>query len=282
MILLFYSQLKSLFSSSWQESVYSHIILIPFVSGYLLFSGRKSVFMEVEYSFRYGSPVILIGVFSYIIAKTSGSSFNENDFMSLLVSSAVITWIGGFVLFYGKKAFLNARFPLLFLILMVPVPSMIMDNIIRLMQELSADTADVFIMLSGVPYFRTDLQFHFSQITTEVAGQCSGIRSSISLFVASILAGHLFLKTAWRKVVLALLVFPICIVRNGFRIAMLSLLGNYVDLNILTGPLHRSGGIPLFVMSFALLMVICWIFRRFEKNELLQKNANTAPLVNKV
>lgn len=281
MIMIFYAPLKTLFSSSWQESVYSHIMLIPFVSGYLLFSERKSVFTEVGYSSWHGSPVILIGALLYVIAKTFGASLNENDSMSLLIASTVIIWIGGFVLLYGRNAFMKARFSLLFLLLMVPVPSTILDKIVFLMQKLSADMANIFFMISGVPYYRTDLQFNFSQLTIEVAEQCSGIRSSIALFVASILTGYLFLKTTWRKVVLTLIVFPICIVRNGLRIAMLSLLGNYIDVNILSSSLHKQGGIPLFVFSFVFLMIICWIMRRSEKKELLRKKTTITPLVNK-
>jgi exosortase len=186
-----------------------------------------------------------------------------------MILSVVITWIGGFFLFYGRQAFVKAWFPLVFIVLMVPIPSMILNNIIFILQKLSMETANVLFMISGVPFYNEGFTFHFSDLSVEVAEQCSGIRSSLALFIGSILAGHLFLKTAWRKIVLALVVFPICIMRNGVRIVILSLLGNYVNPGILSSNLHRKGGIPLFIISFAFLMIICWLMRRSENKRFL-------------
>jgi len=104
-------------------------------------------------------------------------------------------------------------------------------------------------------------------LTIEVAEQCSGIHSGISLFLVGILAGHIFLKSGWRKLVLVVAVVPIAIAKNGLRIVMLSLLGAYVDRQVLSGPLHKAGGIPFFGLALVMLAVVLWVLRRGESRK---------------
>ena len=97
-----------------------------------------------------------------------------------------------------------------------------------------------------------------------MAKQCGGIRSSLVLFIVSILAGHLFLVSWKRKILLSLFVLPITIVKNSIRIVTLSLLGAYVDPRILDSAAHRRGGIPFFVVALSLLGIVLWLLRRSE------------------
>jgi exosortase/archaeosortase family protein len=100
----------------------------------------------------------------------------------------------------------------------------------------------------------------------EVAEQCSGIRSSVCLVITSVLAGYLFLKKGWSKVVLVLSVFPITVFKNALRIVTLSLLAAYVDPGFIGRSwLHTSGGIPFFVVGLMLLGPVLWGLRKAEK-----------------
>jgi exosortase/archaeosortase family protein len=61
-------------------------------------------------------------------------------------------------------------------------------------------------------------------------------------------------------------VVPLAIVKNAFRIVGLALLANYVDPTFITNSaLHRSGGIPLFLVSLILLLSLTWLLRKLEK-----------------
>jgi exosortase len=188
------------------------------------------------------------------------------------VLSALIFWIGGFVLFYGVKAFKIAAFPLLFLLFMVPIPGKALETIIYLLTCGSAEAAYGFFKLSGVPILREGFTFHLPGLSIEVAEQCSGINSSVALFVSSIVAAQLFLRTGWKKVVFALSIIPITILKNGMRIVTLSLLGIYIDQRILYGELHKSGGIPFFVVALAMLAPILWYLRKTEKKNIRTEN----------
>jgi len=85
------------------------------------------------------------------------------------------------------------------------------------------------LSLVGEPILRRGIIFQLSGITIEVAEECSGIHSSIVLFITSLLAGYLFLRTPWKRAVLTLAVIPLAILRNGFRIFTIAVLCVHVD-----------------------------------------------------
>jgi exosortase/archaeosortase family protein len=65
---------------------------------------------------------------------------------------------------------------------------------------------------------------------------------------------------------LVAIVIPLAIIKNAFRIVGLALLANYVDPSFITDSvLHRSGGIPFFLLSLVVLFSLAWLVRRFEK-----------------
>jgi len=265
MLAMFYHPLKELMGLLFKSELYSHIILILIVSGYFIYLKRKIIFSEMGYSYRSGITVITIGMILYFIGTEQGIKLNQNDHLALMIFSAVTLFIGGVVLFYGIKSFRFAVFPLLLLFFMTPIPTTAVEKLVLLLQMGSTEATYGFFKVSGVPFLREGFTFHLSGMSIEVAKQCSGIRSSIALFITSIIAGQLFLRTGWKKVVLVLSIFPITIFKNGLRIVTLSLLGAYVDPRILGSELHKSGGIPFFFVALALLTPILWGLKKTEK-----------------
>jgi len=83
--------------------------------------------------------------------------------------------------------------------------------------------------------------------------------------ITSLVAGHLFLRSAWTKAVLTLATLPLLIVKNGIRIVTLSLLSVYVDPSFLTGRLHHQGGILFFLLALAILAPVLWLLQKSER-----------------
>ena len=267
--IVYYGPFRDLFLLSvYYNELYSHLVIIPFVSAYFIYLKRKEIFSNIGYSFSAGIAIIIVGILLYLIGMSQGSRLNQNDYLSFITFSAVITWLGVFVFFYGIKAFKTAAFPLLFLFLLVPIPSLVIDNIILILQRASSEVAASIFTLTGVPVLREGwFVFHLPGLSIEVAKECSGIRSSISLFITSIIAGQMFLNSSWRKVVLTLMIFPITIFKNGLRIVTLGLLGAYVSPEILSSNIHKKGGIPFFILSLGFLGAILWLLKRSERKE---------------
>jgi len=141
----------------------------------------------------------------------------------------------------------------------------LLDPIVTALQRGSAEVSYAFFRLVGVPVFRNGFLFSIPGLTIEVARECSGIRSSLSLLLTMLVAGHLFLKKGWNKFFLCLAVVPVTIFKNGVRIVSLTLLGVYVDRRILESELHRNGGVLFFALALALLGGVLWLLRRRER-----------------
>ena len=247
------------------DELYSHIFGIPLISAYFVYIKRREIFQNVVYSFNAGIVMLICGSLLYLIGISQGVRLTQNDYLSLMTFSTVITWLGGFILFYGIESVKTNLFPFLFLLFMVPIPGLIVGKVITFLQIGSTEVTYVFFKLTGIPLLRDGFIFHLPGISIEVAEQCSGIRSSIALLITSIMAGQLFLRSAPGKIVLALSIIPITIFKNGLRILTLSLLGVYVDERILSSELHKKGGIPFFFFSLIFLGSILWLLRRSEK-----------------
>jgi len=265
-IVAFFTPLRELAKMSTKSELYSHILLIPIISGYFLFGKRREVLSSAKYSYILGPLISLSGLFLYIFSLNQATNLNANDFMSLKIYSIVLFWSGGFLFFYGIKSFRMAIFPLLFLFLFAPLPSIVVEKFILFLQICSTEATYFLFKVTGVPILKEGFTFHLPGLSIEVAKQCSGIRSSLALIITSLIAGEFFLKTKWKKLVLVLCVIPITIFKNGLRITILSLLGTYVDQRILGSELHRSGGIPFFVLALLFMApILIWLIKTEKK-----------------
>ena len=263
-LIMAYTPIKALYSSNKSE-YYSHIALIPLVSIYLVYINRKEIFAKVNYLFVLGIPVLLLGIALFLGGFLWGAPLDQNNYASLIAFSIFIFINGAFILLYGMQAYRTALFPLLFLIFTVPIPTALMDNIIHFLQVGSTEFVNLLLLASGVPFVRDGFVFQLSNISVEVAKECSGIRSGMAIFIVAILAGYMFLKSYWKIIFLVVCAVLIAMLKNGIRILTLSLLGNYVDPRILESSLHRDGGILFFIVALLLLAPILFFLRRSEK-----------------
>lgn len=246
---------------------YTHIALIPLVSLYLLYLKQKSISTRARYALAAGLPVLIAGGALFFAGRIMQTSLDANNYASLIALSVVIFANGSFILVYGLQAYKISLFPLLFLILIIPLPTAVMDSFITVLQIGSTEFTNILFMVSGAPYIREGFVFHLPNISVEVARQCSGIRSAMAIFITAILAGYFFLQSTWKVVFLAVCAVLIAMFKNGIRIITLSLLGNYVDPRILQSDLHREGGIPFFIVALLLLAPILFFLMRSEKKK---------------
>ena len=150
---------------------------------------------------------------------------------------------------------------------MVPLPDGVTDWLETASKLASAEAAALFFSITGTPVLRDGTVFQMPGIVIQVAQECSGIRSSWVLFITSLLASNLFLRSPWRRVVLVSLVIPLAILRNGFRILVIGLLCVHVGPQMIHSVIHHQGGPIFFALSLIPLFLLLWWLRRGERSE---------------
>ena len=258
--LAFHKTLIALVMYSLHDDSSSHIVLIPFISFLLLYFERRNIFSVTRTSVISGAGLALGGVILYWLADQRFFPKEGNWPLSLGTLSVVLVWVGGFLLCYGFVASRAGAFPLLFLLLMVPLPDIVLDRVIYALQEGSTEIAYLVFQAVGTPVARQGFVLSVPGVTIEVAKECSSIRSSMALFITCLLAAHLYLRTGWKMLVFVLLSLPVSLIKNGIRIATLTLLSIYVDPSFLTGRLHHEGGFVFFLIALLILFpVFLWL-----------------------
>jgi exosortase len=245
---------------------YSHIVLMPFLSAYLVLLNREKIVKLARPGLVTGIPIMLVGAF--LVAGFGASAFiaDAEYRLSLSMLGLVVLWIGSFVIRYGIRASYSVTFPFALLLFMVPLPPAAQTAAIVFLQKASADVSAVIFGLIGMPFLRVSrFVFALPGLTIQVAEECSGIRSSLALLISGLVIGYLVLRRGWARGVFAALIIPVAIVKNAVRIVVLSWLAIHVDPAFIgAGLLHRTSGIPVFVTSLTILGGLAWLLRRAE------------------
>jgi exosortase len=208
----------------------------------------------------------LTGLAAACWAYSSNGHVSAADALTLYILGLVLLCLAGFGFEFGRQTLRRGAFPFAFLLLFVPLPSFLLDPVISRLQHGSADIAAAIFNVSGTPALREGLVFHLSRTSIEVAPECSGIRSSMALLVLALLVAHFAFRPFWKKAVFVAAGLLMMIIKNGVRIATLTLLANYVNPQFLYGNLHRQGGVVFFLLGLALLMPVYWLLKKGEQS----------------
>jgi len=272
--------LRELTAFAAHSQVHSYILLIPLVTAYLIYIRWKHLSRELSSSWGYALLSAAAGI-GALLASQYFIDLGQNDYVTLIALSFFCFVIAGIFLFLGNKWARSAMFPLFFLAFMIPLPEAAVDLLENASKQASAEVANWLFLISGTPFLRNGTLFQLPGITITVAKECSGIRSSLVLVITSLLAANMFLHTTWRRALLVCAVIPLGLLRNGFRVLVISLLCVHIGPDMINSVIHRRGGPVFFALSLVPLFAMLWLFRRQElkRQDETARSASIAPPV---
>jgi exosortase len=208
----------------------------------------------------------MLGVISLIAYFAWGRrNLDVNDRLTLTTLSLYFFLLAIALTTLGWKTLRPFLFAIAFLIFIVPPPLFVTNGLSVALQHASAEVSDLTLRLTGMPVFRDGLGFQLPGLRIFVAEECSGIRSTLVLFITSVLAAHLFLRSRWKKIIFVMCVFPIGVFRNAMRITVISWLTVNVDRGVIDSAVHHRGGPVFFVLSLVPLFALLWWFRKSDR-----------------
>ena len=264
---LFWSPLRAVVAYASENDDASHIFIIPILALGILYLDRDRLFRRLSFDISRGAAYAAVGAWIAILTwwKPTGTG---TDQLTFYMAALVILWIAGFALFFGRAAQHEGRFGLLFLFLSVPLPEFLLSRAIYLLQAGSAAIVALLFDMVDVPYLRNGFVFHLAHLNIEIAQECSGIRSSMAVLILALLPAHFYLRSGWKQLVFVACSLLVMIIKNGIRIAVLTILAIRVDPSFLFGRLHRDGGVVFFLLGLALLVPVLWWLARGEGRQL--------------
>ena len=272
----FAAPLASLAIHAGGSDLDSYILLIPIVSAYLVYLRWQSLPKEYAFSLGWAMIPFAAGAFSLFVAwnpEVFGQAWSQHDYLALMALSFVFFFAAGSFFFLGRRWMAAAAFPFSFLFFLVPLPDRAADFLETASKLASTEAANLFFNMTATPVLRDGTVFQLPAITIQVAQECSGIRSSLVLFITSLVAANLFLKSPWRRTVLVAAVIPLGILRNGLRILFIGLLCTHIGPEMIHSVFHKRGGPPFFILSLVPLFLLLWWLRRGEMRRAQERKA---------
>ena len=248
------------------SELYSYILLVPFISGYLIWSNRRNLALDSKPVRAYAIPPLLIGagiLAAYRVAVGAGWRPGLESYLALMMFSLLGFLVSAALFCLGPASLRRAAFPSALLICAIPLPTRLLEAIVAFLQHGSAEVASWLFTLSGMPFLRNDTSFQLPGMSLEVAPECSGIRSTLVLFITSLVAGYLFLRSPWRRALLTLAVIPLALLRNGFRVFTIGQLCVQIGPQMIHSPIHKRGGPLFFALSLIpFFLLLLWLCKR--------------------
>jgi len=252
------------------SDLFSYVLLVPFVSLYLVWPKRAGLRWTRAADRTWGVVALCAGLaimLGYWCAPHFGLVPGPSDRVTWTIFGFYISFIGVCLLCFASEILRDLAFPIGFLVFIVPFPYWFTDWITSFLQQASAVAAHLFFALSGMPVFKQDLVFQLPGMRLEVAPECSGIHSTLVLFITSVLAAQFFLRSTWSRAALALAVIPLGILRNGIRIWTIGELCVHIGPEMINSPIHRRGGPLFFVAALIPLFLLLYYLRKLESKK---------------
>ena len=233
---------------------FSHGFIVPFFTFYLLWERRRSIQNVPIVPSWAGLPLVLFALLMLLTGRLGADLFLSR--LSFLLLAAGIVWTVA-----GKSKLRTLAFPIAVLVLAIPLPAVLFNQLTFPLQLLASRFASAMLPLAGVPVLREGNVINLPAMQLEVAEACSGIRSMMSLFTVAVLFGYLFERSAARRVLLALCSLPIAVMANALRIFGTGLCVQYWDPDKAMGFFHEFSGWLLFLVSLSCLYLVHLIMR---------------------
>jgi exosortase len=255
LVMVVYWHVLSKLVDAWLDTPdYSHGVLVPIFSCYLIWAKKRTLLNTRIVPTWIGVIVVALALGFLVLGE-----FGAELFLSRI--SLVILCAGLVLGFGGWQMLKELRFPLVVLVLAVPIPTIVFNQIALPLEGLASKLASVLLHWQGVPALRLGNIIELPSMRLEVAEACSGIRSLVSLFTLAIFYGYFLERTYLRRVTLVLASIPIAIAANAVRIFGTGMCIQYWDADKALGFFHEFSGWVMFLVSLGCLSIVHYAMR---------------------
>jgi exosortase len=194
--------------------------------------------------------ILIVGSLLVLLAGLLGAELflTRVSFVGVLAGITLFVW--------GRDHFRILAFPIAFLLLMIPLPAIIFNQLAFPLQLLASRAGEAVIGLAGIPVLREGNVLQLPTRTLEIVEACSGIRSLVSLITLAVVLGYFTERRVGGRVLIALAAIPIAILANAARVAGTGLASELISPAAADGFFHTFSGWLMFVFAFVGLLAV--------------------------
>jgi len=250
------------FSELWRDwnhdPNYGYGIFVPFISAFLVWRNRKEILQIRPAPYGPGFLLVLFGFSIYLLGTAGNELFTTRvSFIFVLLGILLTMW--------GKRGTEKIVFPILYLLLMIPLPYILYYAIASPMKLFATKWAVYIVDLLQVTVHHEGNIIYLPNTTLEVANACSGLRSLTSLLTFGIVFAYLVQQRFFSRSILFAAIFPIAMISNILRLVVTVLLAVYRGPEAAHGFLHETSGIVVYTTATILIFGVNEILRRLHR-----------------
>jgi exosortase B len=206
-----------------------------------------------------GWLVFFIALILYVIGHALGIYiFEVGSFIWMIAAILLIK--------RGSSALAVAWFPLFFMLFMIPLPGTFVILVTMPMKIAVSYVTEQILYWAGYPIARNGVILQIGQYQLLVATACAGLQTLLTLESLGLFYLNVVQHTsAFRNVILAILIIPISFISNVIRVMSLTLITYYYGDEAGQGFLHEFAGMALFLSGLILIVSIDALLRYIVK-----------------
>jgi exosortase len=246
---LYWEVLSKLVHDWATDDNYSHGFIIIPLAAYFVYERRAELWRADRNPSALGL-ILIVASLGVLVAGRLGAEL-------FLTRVSLIGLLTGIVVFvWGWRHARVMAFPIGFLLLMIPIPAIVFNQVAFPLQLLASRFGEWALELARIPVLREGNVITLPNITLEVAEACSGIRSLVSLVTLALVLGYFSDSRIWTRVAITLAAVPVAIFANALRVAGTGIAAHSYGKAAAEGFMHTFSGWLVFVVSFAMLFAL--------------------------
>jgi len=248
MFIMFIPTFYRLATLGWKSADYTHAYFILPISIWLIFKKRKEL-IKSRKIYLSGIIIFGLGIIFYLFSVL-------NEFMFLEAFSFVIMMWAIFKVRLKKESFKKILFPLVYLLFLVPPPSLAIDMATFPLKKLSTYGSYFLLKMFRLPVEVYGVILKVGEYEFFIADACSGFRSMVTLLALGAVYAYIQNTSLLRKWTVFLSVIPLGILGNILRISITGCISYFGDPKYAEGFFHTFSGGILFIFVILGLIIL--------------------------
>jgi len=254
-LILYYPVFLKLIHDWEVDPDYSHGYFIPLIALFMVWMSKDKLKNAHIASRKYGLVILILGLLQLTVSWVGNEYFLQG-------TSMILVLLGMSLFLGGPEITKILAVPMLYLVFMVPLPSIIWNKIAFPLALFASTVSAEAISALGISILREGNILTLSNITLQVAEACSGLRSLITLLALSAFLAFLADQNKTKKIILFLSAVPIALLSNAIRLVGTAVLARYWGASAADGFIHGFSGWAVFVLGLGMLVGVKFLLDR--------------------